>query len=102
MHPNELIADFMEVPKCDRCQFPCGHYKFGTGIYYLPSQMEYDSSWDWLMPCLIKFRGLDMGSIEYNSWVEEIDSSVIDEYDINQAYGTLVKAIEWYNSLPTK
>jgi len=57
---NILIAEFMEIPKCDRCD-NCGSYKFGTGIYAQPEKMSYHTSWEWLMPV-----------------IEKIESSLID------------------------
>jgi len=54
---NKLIAVFMGIPTCDRCN-GCGRYKFGSSIYYRPDEMKYHTSWDWLMPVVEKIRSL--------------------------------------------
>lgn len=56
---NKIIAEFMGIPKCDRCGGDdCGKYKFGPGIYYYPKEMNYSTSFDWLMPVVHKIGSL--------------------------------------------
>lgn len=61
---NKLIAEFMGIPKCDRCIGDCGQYKFGNSIYYRVDELFYHTSWDWLMPVVEK-----IGNIHYG-WME--------------------------------
>lgn len=60
--------------------------------------LKYHISWDWLIEAIIKFRDLDIDNDIYRSHIQEIDSNVIDEYDIHQAHTSLVNAINWYNN----
>lgn len=50
---NNLIAEFMQIPKCQRCE-NCGAYQYGPGVIFHPKEMKYHSSWDWLMPVIEK------------------------------------------------
>lgn len=50
---NILIAQYMGIPKCQRCD-DCGSYQYGPGIIFLPKEMEYSQKWDWLMPVILK------------------------------------------------
>lgn len=52
---NEAIAKYMEIPPCDRCDtISCRQYKFGAGIFFDPEDMQYRTSWEWLMPVIEK------------------------------------------------
>ncbi len=51
---NKLIAEFLNIPKCQRCTCKCGNYQFGAGLFYHPKEMKYYTSWDWLMPVVQK------------------------------------------------
>lgn len=59
---------------------------------------KYDTSWDWLIPAVIKFNELNLDTEEYLEWCGEIDEAIISNYDIKQAHSILVKAIKWYNT----
>lgn len=50
---NKLIAEFMGIPKCQRCK-DCGGFQYGPGVIYLPKEMKYSEKWDWLMPVILK------------------------------------------------
>lgn len=62
------------------------------------NMLHFHESWDWLIPVCRKFKDLDLPSSKYHQYVEAIDSSIIDEYDINQAFETVVAAIEWFTN----
>lgn len=55
---NQIIAEFMSVPKCDRCS-DCGEYKFGIGVFYHPSEMRYHNSWNWLIPVVEQIESIE-------------------------------------------
>ncbi len=65
---NKLIAEFCEVEKCtdnDHADNPCYHL---FGKYRKVSEMEYHSSWDWLMPVVEKIPTIVIKStVSYNS-----------------------------------
>lgn len=52
---NKLIAEFMQIPKCKRCD-DCGSHQYGPSITFHPSEMHYQDRWDWLMPVVEKIR----------------------------------------------
>lgn len=95
---NHLIAEFLGYKKksfihADYAKF---YYK-GKQRFYQLGSMKYHESFDWIIKAIIKFRSFELDNHEYNSWVEAIDNSVIDAYDIEQVFYELVMAINWYN-----
>lgn len=99
---NKIIAEFMQVAKCDRCE-DCGHFKFGPGVFFEPYEMKYHSSWDWLMPALKKFDSFFKKDFkaeycwgEYVWFCELIDAKVT-LYDIEMIYPHFIQALKWYN-----
>lgn len=52
---NKAIAEYMEIPKCQRCT-DCGGFQYSPTIIFIPEQMGYHKSWDWLMPVVKKTR----------------------------------------------
>lgn len=57
---------------------------------------SYRKSWDRLIPVCRKFKDLDIDNTLYASHMNEIDSQIIDEYDIKAAHAALVEGIKWY------
>ena len=65
--------------------------------------LQYDSSWDWLMPVCKKLDRLsEDGIIEhtrnYEFWCDKLDDTVTRNYDIMPVFKIVVEFIEWYNS----
>lgn len=91
---NKLIADFMEIPKCDMCKV-CDKYKYGPCIYYSPGEMRYHNSWNWLMPVVKKIQQLKM-----QEWGKKkpIMDALID-VDIEILYQSVLVFVIWYNSI---
>lgn len=98
---SKIICVFMdgEVMEDGMCWFGGYHHIRTTNKCFHIKAVKYHSSFDWLIPAIVKFRNLDLGTSLFASHVQAIDDSVTDEYDINQAFGMLVEAIKWYNSL---
>ena len=107
---KKSIAEFMNVPKCDRCSKDCEAFKFGPSIYYLPDQMKYDKEWNWIMPVVEKIESLgyhffifpgnhiqinENGTISSAKICKISDSSLSK---IESFYQAIVKFIEWYNT----
>lgn len=90
---NKAIADFMELPKCERCESNCGHYKIGAA-YYTPSQMEYHTSWDWLKPVIDK---LFTYALAYPEQVAKIKNMSI-VVKIEAAHEAVYQAIQYINN----
>lgn len=98
---NQLIAEFMEIERCTRCDPWCGRYCYNPGVYYLPDEMEYNSSWDWLMPACKKFDNLDIDLQEHDAYVDHcsnIDNAAA-HYKIEPVFLMLVEGIKWYNKI---
>lgn len=91
---NTIIAEFMGY------NHDVGYQSWEVGNFNVKyiRDAKYHSSWDWLMPVARIFKDLDIDNINYISHMQEIDSSIIDEYDITQLWGALVNAIIWYDS----
>jgi len=103
---NKLIAEFMQIPKCDRCgDLDCGQYKFGVGNYWHPKYMQYSRSWDWLMPVVEKIETMDYGFKICRKVVEiYIDSTkevIIKKKEsckIDSLYKAVIEFINFYNA----
>lgn len=100
---NMLIAEFMEIPKCDRCT-GCGNFKFGPGVYLGPFEMKYHESWDWIVPVCQKFFSLKDNLYYKENVVKNIRLSLnirseIAMLDIDVVYKELVDGIKWYNTV---
>ena len=94
---NDLIAKFMELPKCNRCE-DCGGYIWGP-VVFTPKQMEYNKSWDWLMPVVKNIMDSDVREKESDGWyaygaIETFLACV----DIDKVYENVIKYIKWINS----
>ena len=98
---NKIVAEFMEIPPCDRCD-GCGSYKFGSGIYYSPTQMEYHSNWSWLMPVAKKIIEMTPIKGKVLIHINRMDKvvSALMLADIDKLYSAVLQFIEWYNSQP--
>jgi transposase len=51
MKNNKLIAEFMELEASPKYN-PKEYYikEYNSGEWYLPEEMQYHNSWDWLIP----------------------------------------------------
>lgn len=72
---NKLIAEFMGIPKCERCE-DCGGYQYSPAVIYLPNEMKYATSFDWLMEVVDK--------IEASGYEFEIRCGVVRVLEVNQ------------------
>jgi hypothetical protein len=96
---NELIAVFMGA---ERSQYVWedGEYAYTMKIpqawnkYIIPSNMCYDTSWDWLMPVVKKIRPL---------WCKNQEEAAANmmaamfDGDIEITYRYVLEFIKWYN-----
>lgn len=76
---NKLIAEFLEIELCDRCDGFCGKFKYGAGIYFSPSQMKYHTSWDWLMPVVENIE--DNHGVRFEIGLHTIKIMIANGYD---------------------
>jgi hypothetical protein len=95
---NKIIAEFQSYTFDNNVMTryfgepPTGHYK---NIHV--SQLQYHTSWDWLVEVIRKFRALDLDNHKYKSWVQAIDDAVTDDYQIEYVFIHVSEAITWYN-----
>ena len=57
------------------------------------NELKFHSSWDWLMPVVVKIKGMN---IEDEEMFNEIDFYVTSS--IENLYSAVVRFIEWYNN----
>ncbi len=91
---NSLIHEFMGIPKSEQ-----------TGFEH-PSNLLYNSSWDWLMPVWQKFRSLNWYGQDYCSSYSHthryfvfIISNKLVNTSIDDVFNELVEGIKWYNKI---
>jgi len=104
MNDNKLIAEFMGAEEVK-------HEKFDGSRFLLPyegdknwflialNDMEYDTSWDWLMPVIEKCL---VGEAEQsdeisNTTIKNIYEGICNQ-DISHAYKSAVEFIKTYNN----
>ncbi len=95
---NSLIAEFMGIPKREQ-----------TGFEH-PSNLSYNSSWDWLMPVVenIEGAGHTMHIVRFDVCIKEnntISSPTIcfiqgniKKGKIIVVYKSVIEFIKWYNN----
>lgn len=90
---NRMIAEFMYVIKYR----PYGDYVEINGDAYEVEDLNYHTSWDWLMPVLKKISGVLFSEFAYSvteQW-RMIESPT--KYDIKNVHEQAYQFIEWYN-----
>jgi len=90
----ELIASFDGLVKTNPgavYNLPHWHKKPNRNFMGYTHQLKYDSSWDWLMPVVVKIFELKPN----NDFFCHLNFPV---KDIKDVYKPVVQFIEWYNS----
>lgn len=99
---NKIIADFMQHPfvkKWDESKYP----ELNKFPY---EKLKYDTSWDWLMPVVIKIKDYYVEWIrKYSTPVEPSLKKCIDDLafeltvtiSIEGLYYAVIRFINWYN-----
>lgn len=70
-------------------------YRKDTGQQGYYTELKYHSSWDWLMPALLKAKGTK-GSDEWNGW-NTLNISLM-ACDIKGVFLQLTWFIKWFNT----
>ena len=66
--------------------------------WFLPEELKYHSSWDWLMPAWIEFRKLWNGEEnEHGKWITSLQYYLAYSDEPIRFFERLVYAIQWYN-----
>lgn len=98
---NRLIAEFMGFEKVNDNKYDIV-YKQENNAYVWECQLQYHSSWEWLIPACKKFQNLVMNkqikpSEEFTQYYESIENAW-SLFEIEHLFRTSVEAIQWYNT----
>jgi len=96
MNDNKLIAEFMELevtPKYNPKEYYVKEYN--SGEWYLPEEMQYHASWDWLIPVAQKLIDVYISIDEQDE--QDLQQSIL--YDrVDVVYQIVVEVIKKYNN----
>lgn len=85
---NKLIAELMGIRyEEDK------NYHESSDYYYEDIELEYHSSWDWLMPVVDTIKSK---LVEEYTLIDKIDDALIS-VEIQAVYDACVEFIEWHN-----
>ena len=75
MKSNKLIAEFMGVNVGEYTSYP-----EESPTQYTATDLEYDTSWDWLMPVVhkIKEEDLDFDALEIGLPIHDVYKAVVE------------------------
>ncbi len=93
---NELIAEFM------------GWFQdkqVNQDIYYSTNKLEFDTSWDWLMPVIHKILKIETSVFNYDAMamaklraMQSIIAGLSISSDIKEVYKRVLDFVKWYNT----
>lgn len=96
---NRLIVEFMEGKIIAQTSLLI-QYEFPDGKLFNNQQLQYHTSWDWLMPVVEKI-GKMYDPYKYKAFEEKEDAWEIVDLTlmnpINEVYDCVIKFIQWYN-----
>jgi len=111
---NRLIAEFMGYQECPMKLFRMDDnfqsvnilseyqdedeyltIESGTRtVKFAPKDMEFSTSWDWLMPVVNKCKSFSLD----NTYADRIDEALVEsEIDFDYLLCTVLDFIKWYN-----
>lgn len=108
---NKVLVEFMEYKHHEeyRDQFDEFHAeRWSKDDERDLCSLNYDESYDWLMPVWRKFRDLNTPVLwgdnlsKFHNMSKEIARSIVCENTPDKAFDLLVEAVEWYNSINDK
>jgi len=98
MNDNKLIAEFMglESFKDSLASLHQGKINVDVDVY---EQAQYHTSWDWLMPVVLKCKESvdycsDDNALEYHN----IEDEMLSQLSIKDTYKAVVEFIKTYNN----
>lgn len=98
---NKIIARFMGGMECICGKSDCDNIQFDS-MWYAPHELQYHTSWGWLMPVVAKCR-LIVAEGKYDKVPGEmknlIDMSICAS--IETVYVRVLQFIQWYNQQQT-
>ena len=98
MKDNKLIAEFMELEASPKYN-PKEYYikEYNSGEWYIPEEMQYHNSWDWLMPVVQKCRLESRCEYDEDDNWNEIHWS-LEECNLDKTYKAVVQFIKEQNN----
>ena len=95
---NKLIAEFMP-----EMSYPCqslmdkgiDQWLDDEGEYYLPEELKYHLSWDWVIPVAKKCLNIAVKD-DWDQWAGSL-LDVLGYCDINALWNECTQFIQWYN-----
>ncbi len=100
LEKNNLIAEFMQLPKVDGYE---NVYRINDGQPdWYSTEPKYNSSWDWLIPVCQKFTTKTtkiaswQDKVEYCKLCGDLDKHIL-YCEITPVFEHIVRCIKWYN-----
>ena len=97
---NKLIAEFMGMVLSNIVSKE-GKRWIKKGLFqpdYLTSELQYNSSWDWLMPVVEKIRDSEEARLYRNGKLLTMNIFEAIQYSgIEETYEAVVEFIKWHN-----
>jgi len=94
---NKLVADFDGWKPWEHDSTKLWHPERNITSFISVEDIQYHSSWDWIMPVWIKFRGLALKNGDYEQWVHSLSWYLYSSDSPFRLFDRLVYAIKWYN-----
>lgn len=97
MNNNKLIAEFMGIEsfKDSLASLHQGKINVDVDVY---EQAQYHTSWDWLMPVVLKCKeSVDYCSDDNALKYHHIEDEMLSQLSIEDTYQAVVKFIKIYN-----
>lgn len=99
---NKAIAEFCEMDACASQEHRTNkcYWVLFKKMYYKADEMEFHTSWDWLMPVVQKIKGVYANlDLELSMMVEKtfiiLDLTIFA--DVDTVYSAVLQFIQWYN-----
>jgi len=94
MNNNKLIAEFMGMKYSDERSFDNGEW-----THSIKSLSKFQTSWDWLMPVIIKCKeSIDYCSDDNALKYHNIEDEMLSQLSIEDTYNAVVEFIKTYNN----
>ena len=92
---NKIIAEFDELLR-DKDAYADGTfgYRWKDNYTYHLDQLQYHTSWDWLMPVWKKANEIIIGNAELKARI----LMAIADVEIEKAANYIVQLIQWHNN----
>ena len=93
MNNNKLIAEFMGMKYSDERSFDNGEW-----THSIKSLSKFQTSWDWLMPVIIKCKeSIDYCSDDNALKYHNIEDEMLSQLSIEDTHKAVVEFIKEYN-----